>query len=208
MSNRVEKCDIWISDQRYNTMNNSHQAHIENKRPHEDNYLFIPSHCPEIRAHIKSVFWDCVENTLSIEVYETKDFAAYRWFSTINKRTKDAKNTAFVDIEKDVAALVFLDAEDVEVARFKFKELSLVEHMTSLGVSKWDLHKSHWGDKENKSEGNPVLHEIKIKYKQVQEVPILREEDQTLNTNKRIDNEWQEGKMEEIDIKINDIEIK
>lgn len=190
-ANRVERCDIYISDQRLK-IDPFKPVHPLNKRPLQNNFLFIPSHCPELRQHVKSVVWDCVNRIITAEVFETKDFAAYKWFGTMNKRKRDSTNSPFVDIGKDALALIFLDAEDIEVARFKFLDLELKEHECTMGNVKWDIKPSTFGI-DAPDELEPLIHEVKIKYEKIEEIPVVREEEDI-----GVDQEWQDVKPEEV----------
>lgn len=194
-ASRVERCDIYISEQRLQIDPNK-PVHPLNKRPLKNNFMFVPSHCPELRAHTKSVVWDCVNKILTVEIYETKDFAAHKWFGTINKRKRESTNSPFIDIGKDAVALIFLDAEDAEVARFKFLNLELVEHECSLGQVKWDITAMAFGT-DSPDNPDPLIHEIKIKYEDVTELKIVRE-DEPSNPNEMADQEWQDMKPKEI----------
>lgn len=188
----TKRCDIYISDQRSNIDSHKPISSL-NQRPLKNNFMFIPSHCPELRQHIKSVIWDSVNSTISIEIYETKDFAAHKWFGTINKRHRESTNSPFIDIGKDAVALIFLDEQDNEVARFKFLDIELIEHECSLGQIKWDIKLSQFGITSN--EPDPLIHEIKIKYNNVKEIPIIHED--YINDNELVDKEWQNIKPEE-----------
>jgi hypothetical protein len=194
-ASRVERCDIYISDKRIKIDPNK-PVHPLNKRPLKNNFMFVPSHCPELRAHTKSVVWDCVNKMLIVEIYETKDFAAHKWFGTINKRKRESTNSPFIDIGKDAVALIFLDAEETEVARFKFLNLELIEHECSLGQVKWDITAMTFGE-STPNEPDPLIHEIKIKYEEVNELKIVRE-DEPSNPNEIADQEWQDVKPDEI----------
>lgn len=187
---RIERCDIYISEQRLK-IEPFKQLHPESQRPTKDNYMFIPSKCPEIRNHVKSVVWNCVEKSLTLEIFETRDFAAYKWFSTLNKRKKEAVNSPFADLEKDAVGLIFLDSEDNEVSRFRFIEIELVEHECSMGDEKHDL-KCVLGANE-KSE--PLIHEIKIKYDKVEEIEVHRETE--VSPEKELDEEWKKDKPQD-----------
>jgi len=190
--NSNRRCNIYITEEQIELDCNKPISPFSQK-PLKNNFMFVPSHCPELRQHIKSVVWDCVQKTITIEVYETKDFAAHKWFGTINKRYRESTNSPFVDIGKDAVALIFLDDEDNEVARFKFLDIELIEHECSLGQVKWDIKLSQFGI--NSNEPDPLIHEIKLKYDKVKEIPVIREDH--IDDNELADQEWQNTKPKE-----------
>lgn len=160
-----------------------------NMNPVSDAFRVTPKYMPFLSQNILQVTWNAAEKTLSLEIRETPNFDAYRWFGTINKRLAESQKSSFVDLEQDSILIHFEDGEGKDVAAVKFRGLKLVEHHCYMGKQ------TGFGID---SPGTPLSHSVNLRYTDSEMMPVhhIEDEDRPLlispeESNEIVDEEWQ-----------------
>lgn len=123
---------------------------------------------------VQEVKWDSVKGTLEIQLTETEEFDAIRWFSTINERHIASQRSSFTDVNQDAIFLEFFNGSGDQVANIRFRNLKLMTHSCTM-----EYHPAP------KSFG--IIHSVVIEYKDIQIALTKKLGD--------VDDEWQEKSL-------------
>lgn len=157
------------------------ESKVKIVQPSSGKFWLIPVFSPHLREFIETLNWNCVEQTLNLDIRETRLGTALKWFSGINKRYDDSQKT-ILDLEKDSIVLIVLDDEENELLRYRFGTLRLVGHSCA-----WSTF----------PDTGTLRHNITVRYQTVEE--IVKEKWENISEINRndidpyqvIDDEWQ-----------------
>lgn len=163
-----------------------------NQKPVLQKFIFSPKIMPSLKDHVEEVRWNSIAKTLTVILSETPTFAAYRWFNGINERADNLKGID-VDIDADVVFLGFLDKCDREVARFKFKGVTLADHECLLKKHNEEMA-SVLGVDTSEEDCTPLAHALELRYTKVEQMDIKGPDDRPKYEKlpeQMVDEEWQ-----------------
>ena len=159
---------------------------LRNKKPVSDKFRLMPKFMPSLWQCITHVAWNAAEKTLFIEINETANFDAYKWFGGINKRLSESQKSSFVDLEQDSMLLVIQDEMERDVMSIKFRSPQLTQHACYLSKQENKFVDEHPSE--------PITHSLTLKYSDSEMIECYKEEPfmPTVNEkNQIVDTEWQ-----------------
>ena len=157
------------------------------EQPTMQRFAFTPKILPQIKDLVEEVRWNSIKKSLTVIVQESPTFAAYRWFSGINERAENLRGLE--DVDTDVVYLSFLDRCDREVARFKFKGITLIDH-ECLQKNKDEVAAVFGITQE--PEFTVLAHALELRYTKVEQLDVVGPDDKVVKfPEELIDEEWQ-----------------
>jgi hypothetical protein len=89
------------------------------------NFRFLPKGFPRLNEQVHSICWESEKKQLFVVMGETKQFDVFRWITYINNEWADMQKSPFVDETKSYVTLLCKDAENNDLAEFKFTHLNV-----------------------------------------------------------------------------------
>jgi hypothetical protein len=99
-------------------------------------YKLIPSQQPKLAEMIEEVVWQIKSKELAITIKETANLDVYLWMEYMHDQQKRLQEGPFVDMNEGAVTLRMFDSQSREVARMKFKNVSLKDHACVFGDKK------------------------------------------------------------------------
>lgn len=103
-----------------------------------DKYELVPTLFKHLKDQAKCVKWNSCEKTLRIEMQETNVMDVYNWILHLRDKETQIQKSPFVNLEAHDLSLVLYDDDDSKASEIRFKNLSVVNHKTTV-------HKSNYG---------------------------------------------------------------
>jgi hypothetical protein len=111
----------------------------------------IPKSMPELKDHIHNMLWNCVDNTITLDIGEDPHFNAFTWIYNINITRAALLKSAFGDREKEQVTVEFCNRSDQPLAKITLIGLELLSHICVTGRGCYQ----------------PVTHTVIIKYEKM-----------------------------------------
>lgn len=124
----------------------------EIEMPMRNRIIVTPKSKPELRLSFDDMSWNCANHTVTLQFWETLDFATLSWLVSINEVREKLLRSAFGQVEKEIITLEFVNGLGRSLIVIVLTGLELLEHECIA----------------NMKYAHPLNHKMIIKYEKVE----------------------------------------